>query len=137
MEQCKCPVCGRPGQEVPVETVRSLAMGDLPAGEEFAVCLDPDCDVVYFGRTTVFRRDAVRVPVSWKRGASPKYVCYCGRVTEDDVVRAVRDSGAQTVADIARLTGAMKNGKCLTNNPKGICCHGDIAALIERTLAED
>lgn len=137
MEQFKCPVCGQPGQEVPAETVRSLATGDVPTGEEFAVCLDPDCDVVYFGRTAVFKRDAVRVPVAWKRGASPKYVCYCGRVTEDEIVRAVRDAGAPTVADIARLTGAMKNGNCLANNPKGRCCHGEIAALIRQTLGED
>lgn len=27
MEQCRCPVCGQPGQEVPAETVRSLAVG--------------------------------------------------------------------------------------------------------------
>lgn len=66
--------------------------------------------------------------------AAPKYVCYCSRVTEDDVIHAVREGGARDVDDVVRVTGAMGNPDCANKNPKGVCCHSDIAAVIRRVL---
>jgi bacterioferritin-associated ferredoxin len=97
---------------------------------DFFICLAPDCEVVYFSHDVVFRQEDVVVPVAFKTGASPKFVCYCNRVTEEEIIRAVVNGEAKTIGDIARLTDAMKNGKCLTNNPKGVCCHKDIETVI-------
>ncbi len=130
----KCPACGALGQPVPVETVKSMVSAPLPDAEKFGVCLSAGCDVVYFNSGRVFRQADVRIPVGWKAGANPKYVCYCNHVTEEEVVRAVTERGAGTVAAVAKATGAMKNGNCVINNPKGVCCHADIELAIRRAL---
>ena len=130
----KCPACGALGQAVPIDTVKSMVSIDLPDAEAFAVCLSSDCSVVYFSSGHVYRQSDVRIPVGWKNEAKPKCVCYCNQVTEEEIVRAVADLGARTVADVAKATGAMKNGKCLVNNPKGTCCYADIEAAIQRAL---
>jgi len=133
----ECPLCGAIGQLVSTETVRSLVTGiAISPGDNFYVCLVSDCEAVYFSDNTVIRQGSVTVPVGWKAGATPKYACYCNHVTEDQVISAVVDGGARTVGDVSRLTGAMKNGNCLLNNPKGRCCHEDIEILICRALGQ-
>lgn len=132
----ECPLCGAVGQLVPEKTVRSLVAGiSIPPGD-FHACMSPDCEAIYFSRNTVIRQASVAVPVGWKAGATPKYACYCNHVTEDQVISAVVVGGARTVADVSRLTGAMRNGNCLMNNPKGRCCHEDIERLIRRALGQ-
>lgn len=133
----ECPLCGAVGQPVSRKTIRSLVTGvTIPPCDNFYVCLAPDCEAVYFSGNTVIRQENVTVPVGWKAGVTPKYACYCNRVTEDQVTSAVVDGGARTVGDVSRLTGAMKNGNCLLNNPKGRCCHEDIEGLIRRALGQ-
>ena len=129
-----CPVCNASGQTVPFETVKSMVRVNTPVEGEFGVCLTADCDVVYFSSSDIFRQVDVLVPIAWKKVATPKYVCYCNQVTEDAVVRAVTESKARTVGDVAKATGAMKNGNCLVKNPKGTCCHKDIESVIHRML---
>jgi len=96
--------------------------------------MTPDCEAVYFSNDTVFRQKDVVVPLAYKAGTQPKFVCYCNRVTEEDMIGAIVDGGAKTVDDIAQLTGAMKNGRCLTTNPKGRCCHRDIEDILLRVF---
>lgn len=132
-----CPVCHTHGQTVPFETVKSLVRHPAPANArdtEFFICLNPDCEVVYYGHDAIFLQKDVTVPVAFKSGASPKFVCYCNRVTEEEMIRTVVDGGARTISDVARLTGAMKNGRCLTTNPKGVCCHKDIESVIKKAI---
>lgn len=136
-ETLVCPVCNASGEAVPFETVKSMVSGNTPEEDEFGVCLTDSCNVVYFSSNAIiFRQEDVSVPVAWKFGANPKYVCYCNRVTEDEIVRAVVEHKARTVGDVAKVTGAMKNGRCLVNNPKGTCCHKDIEKVINRTLED-
>ncbi|MFQ9885439.1 MAG: (2Fe-2S)-binding protein [Negativibacillus massiliensis] len=47
-----------------------------------------------------------------------EYICYCDKVTEEDIVRAI-GQGARTIRDIQRMTGAMTNCDCANKNPKG------------------
>ena len=48
---------------------------------------------------------------------SPKYICYCDEVTEDDIVAAMR-AGADTVDKVIAATGAMTHCDCKNKNPK-------------------
>jgi hypothetical protein len=133
----ECPLCGAIGQPVAAETIGSLVTGvAISPGDDFYVCLAPDCEAVYFSGNVIIRQANVTVPAGWKEGATPKYACYCNRVTEDQVINAGVDGCARTVRDVSRLTGAMKNGSCLLNNPKGRCCHEDIESLIRRALRQ-
>ncbi|ACZ19761.1 BFD domain protein (2Fe-2S)-binding domain protein [Thermanaerovibrio acidaminovorans DSM 6589] len=123
-----CPRCGAEGSRVHSRTVESLVTSPVPPGD-YWLCTSPDCPVVYHSGDVIFTVDQVRVPVDFKAGASPRYVCYCDRITREQVLEAIRN-GAVTVDDVARMTGGMRGGRCGENNPKGRCCHGDVMALI-------
>ena len=106
------------------------------AEDHYYLCLTEDCDVVYYTscRNKVFHRQDVRFPVWFKNGASPKYICYCNLVTEEQIIDAVVNHQAGDIKDIARLTGAMKNGQCQIKNPTGKCCGPVILKTIRETL---
>ena len=48
-----------------------------------------------------------------------EYVCYCGKVTEAQILEAM-ENGAKSVSDVIKVTGAKpKDCNCAVNNPKG------------------
>ena len=47
----------------------------------------------------------------------PTYVCYCDKVTEQDIEAAVLQ-GARTVKQVIQMTGAMSHCNCAVENPK-------------------
>jgi len=57
-------------------------------------------------------------------------VCYCGGVDRATIVAAIRH-GASSLKDVQRMTGAGVGSRCKELNPKGVCCHSDIRAIIE------
>jgi len=139
VEVMTCPLCGGSAQEVKAITVAHLVVSGLAKEVHegmYGICLNEMCDVVYFDpeTTTVFNERDITVPIWYKRDADPKYICYCGKVTEERIVEAVCTDGAKSIEDIIRLTGAMKNGKCETNNPLGKCCGTLIKKTITRAL---
>jgi len=129
-----CPVCKKIGREVPKITVESLVNDFIDNGiETFMICMNPDCDVVYYsidGKNT-YIKNLVKVPVWFKDEAEPKYACYCSKVTEKQVIEAVLTKGAKTVKDVNKITGAMKEANCEVKNPLGTCCHQTIQSIIE------
>ncbi|WP_438313736.1 (2Fe-2S)-binding protein [Candidatus Caldatribacterium sp. SIUC1] len=136
MEKALCPVCHGEGQNVLTLTVKHLvreALRDtVNETVTYCLCLNPHCPVVYFdasGKT--LKKEDLKVPVWYKDGASPKYICYCSRVTEEEILSAIR-KGARTLEDIQRMTGAGSKGFCLTENPSGRCCHREIAKILKR-----
>lgn len=65
------------------------------------------------------------------------YICYCNKVTEQDILSAMKENGATSVEEIIKITGAMQNSNCAVNNPKGICCHPDIVDVFNNNLRSD
>ena len=45
-------------------------------------------------------------------------VCYCSRVTKEDILRA-KEKGAETLAEIKAATGACTKGRCKETSPRG------------------
>ncbi|HAK43144.1 MAG TPA: (2Fe-2S)-binding protein [Clostridium sp.] len=103
---------------------------------DYHICLNKDCDVVYFNenKNIILKRQHIKIPIWYKKDANPKYICYCNKVTEEQIINAVLIDGAEDIKDIIRLTGAMKNGKCETNNPVGKCCSPIIKETIDKAL---
>lgn len=66
-----------------------------------------------------------------KEDQNMEFVCYCNKVTEQDIVNAIQN-GASTIEDVIKLTGAMKNSNCAVNNPKGTCCYSDIVKVFNK-----
>lgn len=98
--------------------------------------MNEECDVVYFNKDNglTVSKQQVRVPVWFKKDANPKYICYCNKVTEEQIIDAVINKGARNIMDIVRMTGAMKNGQCEINNPLGKCCSPIIQETIDKAL---
>jgi len=122
------------GEGVSLKTVKHLVKEDkLVKDLNYSICLNEDCDVVYYSDDVIYKKEDVKVPVWFKRDANPKYICYCSRVTEEDIKRAIED-GANTLKDVIIKTGAMKNCNCEINNPKGKCCSNDIKKVMEKYM---
>lgn len=136
-----CPLCGNTGIVVRSITVAHLVADECRAevkGEGFRICMNEDCDVVYYQdkEGARFLADQIRVPVWFKKDADPKYACYCSKVTEAQVIEAVAVKGAQTVQEVNAITGAMRHCNCIEENPLGACCHARIQELIDSTKAK-
>jgi len=137
-----CPNCNIEGMDVDKSTVRSLLKDEFKnsvEGNNYRICIDSDCDVVYYDQKTgeKYIKDQISVPIWFKKDASPKYACYCSKVTELEVIDAVLFHEAKTVADVNKITGAMKDADCKNNNPLGSCCHHIIQDIIDRYLNEN
>lgn len=63
-----------------------------------------------------------------------EYVCYCNKVTEEDIKNAILIKGATTIDEVISLTGAMVNSNCEVNNPKGTCCYPDIVLVFNKYI---
>ncbi|MFZ5975536.1 MAG: Csac_0668 family 2Fe-2S cluster-binding (seleno)protein [Bacillota bacterium] len=135
-----CPVCNNEGTSVGKVTVEHLVAENHcknVAGDKYKICMNEDCDVVYYDldNGTTFLKDQVTVPIWLKKDANPKYACYCSKVTEEQVIEAVIKNGAKTVMEVNAITGAMKNSNCKENNPLGVCCHKIIQEAIDKGMA--
>ncbi len=140
-EESHCPLCKGPGQEVQDKTVRHFVLKSLEGkvlGTNYYICLSEDCPASYYNleEEIVFKTKDMKIPIWFKKDANPKYICYCNQVREEEIIQALLNKGAKDMKDIVRLTGAMKNGKCQTNNPLGKCCGPVIQELIDKTLNE-
>ncbi len=131
-----CPRCKKEGLEVEKITVanhtkeRCWPLGD----EKYYYCDSYDCDVIYFttpGRA--LKRDDVKTRVTFKEKDSPKPLCYCKQITEEDVIKAI-ENGAKTFEEVKQATGIGGGGQCKITNPAGRCCSRNYKPLIEGEL---
>ena len=132
-----CPVCKRQGVLVKNITVKHLVLDELTeqvGDNDYLLCMSEECEITYYnsGSNIKFNRQQIKVPLWFKKDANPKYVCYCSRVTEEQVINAVVKDGAANMKDVLKLTGAMSNSQCEKNNPLGKCCHQLIQDAIDK-----
>lgn len=132
-----CPDCGNEGVRVNKVTVEHLVTDENRSAvqeNEFRICMNENCEVVYYNvdNNTKFLKDQVSVPIWFKKDANPKYACYCSKVTEEQVIEAVVKHGAKTVNEVNIITGAMRNSNCKEKNPLGECCHKIVLEAIEK-----
>jgi bacterioferritin-associated ferredoxin len=134
-----CPLCGKAGEHVERYTVAHLVNEELKESvlqedEGYRICMNPKCDMVYYGHERTLLKGQVRVPVWFKEDAEPRYACYCSQVTEEQVIDAVVNHGARSIRDVNRVTGSMSQPDCEKNNPRGECCHDSVRAAIAKGM---
>lgn len=133
----KCPTCGKQGQKIANETVKHILKAKCKSeiGEkDYYLCMNPDCHVAYYNSESVFDKSALKKPLWYKKGAKPKYACYCRKITEEEVTKAVTETGLTEAGPIMlRLRGNVKSN-CKINNPTGHCCHPVFNEMIEKAL---
>lgn len=136
----KCPICHQIGEKVKNITVKHLVLDDIAeeinSEDIHYLCMNENCNIVYYNlnNESLIDKKKVKVPIWFKKDANPKYVCYCSKVTEEQIINAVIVQGAKNMKDIVNLTGAMKNGRCILNNPLGKCCGPIIVETIKKAL---
>ncbi|HHY79438.1 MULTISPECIES: bacterioferritin-associated ferredoxin [Thermoanaerobacter] len=55
-------------------------------------------------------------------------------MTEEEIIKAVVEYGANTMKEVLKLTGAMSNSDCQRKNPLGKCCHKIVQEAIDKGL---
>ncbi|ERJ11243.1 (2Fe-2S)-binding protein [Haloplasma contractile] len=132
-----CPHCNTAGEKVKDETVTSLIITDsvIHNDNSYYLCLSSDCDVAYFdNNNTIIPISKLKVPIWFKKNSTPKYMCYCSKVTEDEVIDAIFNKNCRTVKDIVDKTNAMNISNCIENSPTGKCCSRQINDLISKLI---
>lgn len=61
-----------------------------------------------------------------------EYICYCNKVTEQDIKNAILSNNCKTVIEVILFIGAMKNSNCTVNNSKGTWCYQDIVSVFNK-----
>lgn len=139
-DKCLCSICGKEGVLVENFTVKHMVANELveQVGEnDYFLCMSEECNVTYYNLKSgvKFNKQQLNVPIWFKKDANPKYVCYCSKVTEEQVINAVIKNGANNMKEVLKITGAMKNSNCKKNNPLGKCCHQIIQDAIDKGLS--
>jgi hypothetical protein len=98
-----CPLCKTKGRYVENITVRHLLrkeMEEKAGQEDYYLCMNARCDIAcYNDKTcTAFQKKDIIVPLWFKDDANPRYACYCSKITEEDVARAVKE---QKITDMS------------------------------------
>ncbi len=124
-----CPATGDAGTTVGWRTVAALLAGSLPERQEFRLCRDPLCDIVYFGsRGAQIRVADLHVTPGFKRGGD--LVCYCWGVGRSQLQQEVRGAGTSSTLD--RIAALVKGGACAceVRNPAGKCCLRELRQVV-------
>jgi hypothetical protein len=90
--------------------------------DDFYFCPSESCNVVYFNNKSdvYLRKSDVKTKVGIKEKKEPKPLCYCNRVTERDLLKAMKKFGSFEKA--LDETKAGKGKWCVVTNPSGRCC---------------
>ncbi|MDF2698550.1 MAG: hypothetical protein K0Q49_106 [Haloplasmataceae bacterium] len=129
-----CPICNFQGERVNTKTIEGLLIIDrnLQKDKTYYLCLNSDCDVAYFNDSNdIVLKSEVKVPIWYKKDANPKTICYCSKVTEEEIIDAIKTKNCKTVKEVVANTNAMKISNCVVNSPTGKCCSRQINDLLK------
>lgn len=132
----RCPTSGSEGKAVDWTTVAALATGPVPPKQEFRLCRDPECDVVYYGSDgAVLTVAQLSVKPGFKKG-SDGLVCYCFLHREEDIRRQLGERGTTDLFDSIKRQVQAGNCACRVRNPSGKCCLKDAQETLRRLEVE-
>jgi hypothetical protein len=135
-ESGECPESGAAGKPVDWLTVAALVEGHVPPRQDFWLCRDPDCAVVYFGEQgSLLTAEDLRVAPGFKNGSSG-LVCYCFSHHRDDIARDLSERGETSILESIKKEVQAGNCACEVRNPAGKCCLGEVQRAISELSAE-
>ena len=134
-----CPRCGEKGKPVSLATVGAMAKTEVEAAklssQEYQLCRNHDCPVVYYAGEIQIEKSELRVPVNFKESNYEGPVCYCFNYTVASIRAEIQTKG-HSIAQ-AMITREVKAGRCAceVKNPAGTCCLGDIVRVVQVMMA--
>jgi Zinc binding domain len=135
-----CPRCGDKGKLVSLATVGAMAKRDVEAAklgaQEYKLCRNRDCPVVYYAGQIELEKSELRVPVNFKERNYEGPVCYCFNRTVASIRAEVQAKGYSTAHEIITQEGKAGRCACEVKNPAGSCCLGDVIRAVQAVMAE-
>lgn len=137
-EGLKCPLCGATGRKVGALTLDHQLDGPKRAklGETAGFCPTPACAAVYFSGEIVIRESETRWPVTQKDPGDDVNVCYCFDFKRSDIRRDLAKRGSTNIPDQIRKGIAEGRCDCERKNPQGVCCLGNVSAVVKAIQSE-
>lgn len=135
-----CPRCGGKGKPVSLATVGAMVKNEVEAAklsaQEYKLCRNPECPVVYYAAEIQLEKSEVRVPVNFKERNYEGPVCYCFNYTVASIRAEVQTKGYSTAHSM--ITQEVKAGRCAceVKNPAGTCCLGDVTRAVRAVMAQ-
>lgn len=138
--QAYCKACGEKGLTVLPVTVASHVGAQYwnLLADGFRFSHTANCPLTYFNNYTgtYFLKDETKTRFGPKESESPRPICYCLGVTEEDIRYEVLKKGCcDSLQDIEQYTKAGTGKWCLTTNPSGKCCRDYLPAIVDKYLA--
>ena len=126
----RCPASGFTGKPVDWLTVAALAKGRVQPQQEFRLCRDTECEVVYYGSAgAVLTAGDLNVQPGFKPG-SDGLVCYCFLYRRADIARQLGETGETDIFQSIQDEVQAGNCACEVRNPSGKCCLGEVQEAI-------
>lgn len=99
--------------------------------QEYRLCRNRDCPVVYYSGEIQIEKSELRVPVNFKEAKYEGPVCYCFNHTIASIRAEIQAKGHSTAQ--AMITQQIKAGRCAceVKNPAGTCCLGDVIRAVQ------
>ena len=132
----RCPISGGVGQPVKWTTMVALSTIPVPPRQSVSLCLDADCEVVYFGDRGLEVRGRDLHAIPGFKSSGERLVCYCFQHSRAAIEREVRALAASPTLDRIRMQVKAKNCACELRNPTGKCCLSDIQRIVEEASTD-
>lgn len=131
-----CPASGFEGKTVDWTTVAALAKGRVPPKQDFRLCRDAGCEVVFYGSVgTTLSTSELNVEPGFKAGRDG-LVCYCFLHTKADIECQLSEIGTSEVFQSIKSEVQAGNCACEVRNPSGKCCLGEVRETVLRLEGE-
>ena len=113
-------------------TVAALTRVPVPPRQDFRLCRDSECPVVYYGSMgAVLTVEDLSVQPGFKSG-SDGLVCYCFLHRSADITRQLEATGQTDIFESIQREVAAGNCSCEVRNPSGKCCLGEVQETTRR-----
>ncbi len=138
-EKGVCPVCGKrgraTGRDVPSLHLKPEAIGKTTGWKEVSVCLNPDCEALYFegGQWVPYADSKTRV--GYKEKEAPHPLCYCWNHTGEEFLEQIQTQGKPVAVDEIKREVKAGTCRCEVTNPTGGCCLATINEYLKRNAS--
>jgi len=125
------------GRAIEWRTVAALTKGPIPPHRDFWICLDRDCDIVYFSEDGHYIRVRdLRFEPGIKSASPEAFLCYCFLHRRCEFLSEEQQAGECRL--FSKIATEVKAGNCACDvrNPAGQCCLGEIKKEVESQASD-
>lgn len=135
-EKGACPLCGKKGaatgRDVPGRHLTAAALEKTAGWKLVSVCLNPDCEALYFEGTSWVSHRESKTRVGFKEKEPPHPLCYCFRHSGEEMLQEIREHGKPLAVEHIKREVRARTCRCEETNPTGLCCLGTIQTFLKR-----